>query len=421
MTDWPALLPDVARRLLGEPPRIEADGATWRYRAHGSLAVHVGGAQRGTFRDFEADVSGGTLRLVEHLADCDRAGALRYLADARLIAPSGAPDAPAAAATVESGTAAPRSLPESSVRRSVSDPRGPGGAWTRPESAAPAGAGPGPQGGDSGRPAPTAEVAAAILAAAVPADDTPARVYLARRFTWPPLGTGPSLPPVVRWLPAAAVVDLPAWSTRDGAPRRLVLPADAAGCVVYRLAPPGARLAAADAVSIDAVTVDGELTAPRLRRTYGAKTGHVFEARRRPGGAVVLVEGEADALALAVTGAGGVVRAVLGTAGYRPAAAIDHERRPVVLVPDANHAGAAAVTKLLAADLDGRAMRLAPWPAPATGDVAAWLAAELSERAGIREYDGALPRPDADRAAWRDLLAAVDRGWRLIDLEVDHA
>ena len=113
--DFAALLPDVARRLLGEPPRTEAGGATWRYRTRGSLAVHVGGAQRGTFRDFEADVSGGTLRLVEHLAGCDRAGALRYLADARLIAPSGAPDAPAAArmsapnrsATVESGPAAP--------------------------------------------------------------------------------------------------------------------------------------------------------------------------------------------------------------------------------------------------------------------------------------------------------------------------
>ena len=132
---------------------------------------------------------------------------------------------------------------------------------------------------------------------------------------------------------------------------------------------------------------------------------------------MVLVEGEADALALAVTGAGGVVRAVLGTAGYRAEAATDHERRPVVVVPDADHAGAAAVTKLLAADLGGRSVRLAPWPAPPSGDPAEWLAEWLAERAAIREYDGGLPRIEADRAAWRDLLAAVDRGDHPILLE----
>ena len=50
MTDWPALLPDVARRLLGDPPRTEAAGATWRYRSRGSLAVHVGGDRVGALR-----------------------------------------------------------------------------------------------------------------------------------------------------------------------------------------------------------------------------------------------------------------------------------------------------------------------------------------------------------------------------------
>ena len=42
--DWPALLPDVARRLLGDPDATESGGATWRYGNRGSLAVHVGGA-----------------------------------------------------------------------------------------------------------------------------------------------------------------------------------------------------------------------------------------------------------------------------------------------------------------------------------------------------------------------------------------
>ena len=61
--DWPALLPDVARRLLGEPHRARAD--EWRYGNHGSLLVHP---ERGTWHDFEADAGGGTLALIEHVA-----------------------------------------------------------------------------------------------------------------------------------------------------------------------------------------------------------------------------------------------------------------------------------------------------------------------------------------------------------------
>ena len=68
MTDWPALLPDVARRLLGDPPRIGAD--EWRYGSRGSLAVHPA---RGTWHDFEADAGGGVLDLVQHVNGCDRA------------------------------------------------------------------------------------------------------------------------------------------------------------------------------------------------------------------------------------------------------------------------------------------------------------------------------------------------------------
>ena len=42
-------------------------------------------------------------------------------------------------------------------------------------------------------------------AAAVPADHTPARVYLAGRAVWPPDSIGPGLPDDVRWLPRGAV------------------------------------------------------------------------------------------------------------------------------------------------------------------------------------------------------------------------
>ena len=68
-------------------------------------------------------------------------------------------------------------------------------------------------------PSATADVARAILQNAVPADDTAARAYLAQRGTWPPLGTGPSLPATVRWLAAGRVVD-PAELARPRRPPR---------------------------------------------------------------------------------------------------------------------------------------------------------------------------------------------------------
>ena len=174
-TDWPALLPDVARRLRGEPERIEAGGATWRYGSHGSLAVHVGGAARGTWRDFEADVSGGTLALVEHLAHTDHDGALRWLVDARLIGPP-----------------AGRHNGRGHWRRGGSTGRAPRRrrARVRPKPTA-----------------PTADVVRAVLTAAVPADDTPGAAYLAARGTWP--ADGPPLPAAVRWLPPGAWEHLP--------------------------------------------------------------------------------------------------------------------------------------------------------------------------------------------------------------------
>ena len=122
-----------------------------------------------------------------------------------------------------------------------------------------------------------------------------------------------------------------------------------------------------------------------------------------------LAESPCNALALAVAGAGGVVRAVLGTAGYRAEAAADPDARPVVLAPDADHAGIASVTRLLLPGaLPDRSVRVVR--GAADGDPADWLAAWLTERAGIRQYDGGLPRAEAAEAAWGDLLTAVECG-----------
>ena len=77
-TDWAALLEPVARELLGDPVRRPASGE-WRYRRKGSLAVHVAGPRRGTWRDHEADVGGGVLELLAHVEGLNRAEALEWL------------------------------------------------------------------------------------------------------------------------------------------------------------------------------------------------------------------------------------------------------------------------------------------------------------------------------------------------------
>ena len=62
--DFAALMPDMARALLGEPNARLRTAREFRYGSHGSLAVHVGGEYAGTWRDHEADEGGGVLALV---------------------------------------------------------------------------------------------------------------------------------------------------------------------------------------------------------------------------------------------------------------------------------------------------------------------------------------------------------------------
>ena len=77
-TDWAALLEPVARELLGDPARRPSSGE-WRYRRKGSLAVHVAGPRRGTWRDHKADVGGGVLELLAHVEGLARPEALVWL------------------------------------------------------------------------------------------------------------------------------------------------------------------------------------------------------------------------------------------------------------------------------------------------------------------------------------------------------
>ena len=83
--DWPALMPHVARALLGEPNARLSTARELRYGTHGSLAVHVGGERAGTWRDHEAGEGGGVLALVMRERGGSEREAMAWLRDAGLL------------------------------------------------------------------------------------------------------------------------------------------------------------------------------------------------------------------------------------------------------------------------------------------------------------------------------------------------
>ena len=103
----------------------------------------------------------------------------------------------------------------------------------------------------NGHEAARRAIAGRLWAATMPADDTPARAYLAGRWVWPPDGIGPSLPASVRWLPRGT-------AGRDVAADWYDVPKQTAGALVFAYRLPGGDLAA---VELEALLTDG--TRPR--------------------------------------------------------------------------------------------------------------------------------------------------------------
>ena len=81
--DWPSVVRVVATSLVGEPIRKTA--TEWRFRRRGSLVINVAGEHAGQWYDFEAGVGGGGVELVTHLMGCDRAAAVAWLQNQRLL------------------------------------------------------------------------------------------------------------------------------------------------------------------------------------------------------------------------------------------------------------------------------------------------------------------------------------------------
>ena len=342
-TDWPALLPVVAQRLLGDP--IKKTAREWRYGRKGSLVVHVGGSRAGTWKDFEGDEGGGVLDLVRRERQCDKAGAVDWLTGEGLL-----------------NGAAPR-LPQN--------------RYTPPATTL------------STPQATTAALAREILEASELATWTPAHDYLAGRMVWPPKGEGcPSLPPGVRWLNRAAGFELD--KLRE-------FPKDAAGVLVFAYRLPGGDLAA---VFLEALTQDGTRTAKRWRKAYGPRTGAAFEAAAGSG-ATVLCEGEVTALAARWLHPGCRVLACGGTSGLEAAA--QHVKGRLVLEVDGDKAGRTAALELAQRLRQaGRDVTLEFNP-QGMDPVDVWESI-VGERAAIMEFDGGMTRTEADRAAWDEHL-----------------
>ena len=296
------------------------------------------------------------------------------------------------------------------------------------------------------REAPTAPLAAAILAAAVPADDTPARIYLARRGTWPRAGECPDLPSAVRWLPADV-----AQQVRHHAGNRewrVMLPTEfVAGAVVYELMRPGEP---PDTVELEAVSADGQrldhvqIPPPppphpwtprcyaRWQRTYGSKRGHVFEVPAATGDpwpdssaaplVVAVAEGLTDALALARLRLPGVlVRATAGTSGMNAGARLVADIPPdvvVCLVSDGDKSGWQAALKLHEALHEaGRTCYTAVLPRGDLDELLrdaddADLAERHNERAAMLEQDKRLSRSAAAARALARLIKSLPPGER---------
>ncbi len=309
------------------------------------------------------------------------------------------------------GPAQGRSHALLATNRRCDPPRGPRASPPqRPESARQRNSRPAPT-HTHGFPDPKAALVARLWARSVPADASAGRVYLARRFAWPPHGIGPDLPATVRWLPYGAA------RGREPAAKWYGLPDGAVGALGFAWRRPGEADPAPVALTLMAVDAAGDrVTWPSRRRhkvhTVGERGGLAFEARavaQAALGAGFLVqhvaEGEADAIALSLAPwcAAGPVYATGGTAGMRQAAAIFAATGsgPVVIHADAGAVGGGIAGYAQAGvQAAGRGCRV-EWYASDPADA---LAAWLHERAAIREYTGGAPRAVADRGAWADLL-----------------
>ena len=354
MTDWPDLLEPVARELLGEPTSRTA--SEWRYGRKGSLAVHVGGPHKGTWRDHEADAGGGVLDLLVHVERIERAEALDWMRRRGFLdAGGGGARHRGPPVNCSTGNLARRSTPEPAENHAL------GPTWAQTV---------------WGRAAP------------IPATtDHPARRWLAARHLWRP---ETPLPPSVRWMPS------------EGGP--------STGAVVAAFkAPSAGRVTGVHMAHLDG---DGQPAKDRTgpdglhKRSHGIMAGAVCALGLVEGaaGAVHVCEGLADGLAVAARELWPAV-VMGGTANYRNR---DLARwlaglGPVQVWADLDHDGQGEAASRILANL-----------------VVALGGHASIERVGVGEDPGAAGAPFAplDAATVEDYAADLERdglpGWEAL-------
>ena len=91
VTDWVAVMGDVAVALLGKPNAALSSERELRYGRRGSLAVHIAGPYAGRFRDHEAGQSGGVLDLVQRECGGNRCEAWAWLCAHSFLSGQSAP------------------------------------------------------------------------------------------------------------------------------------------------------------------------------------------------------------------------------------------------------------------------------------------------------------------------------------------
>ena len=80
--NWVEIASEVAKRLKGEPDSVISKGKILCWGRKQSFKVNT---EQGSFSDFEADVHGGVIKMVEHVLGCSRSQALTWLSDHGLI------------------------------------------------------------------------------------------------------------------------------------------------------------------------------------------------------------------------------------------------------------------------------------------------------------------------------------------------
>lgn len=97
-SDFARLMGPVALALLGEPNEKHHGGMEWRYGSRGSLCIRV---DKGTFFNNETGSGGGTLGFIQGEMKVDKAGALAWMRDHKLIEATGPKPKPRMVATYD--------------------------------------------------------------------------------------------------------------------------------------------------------------------------------------------------------------------------------------------------------------------------------------------------------------------------------